>query len=126
MRFVAALAVLVCACAPCEDIGPTLGDACLPPAMAEGVTLEIEVEEDCGTSCSAPLDCTASVEFQDVTVIATQTECRLDCVPDGTCQRRTTSCLLPALTPGDYQVHLPGLPSRSLRVEPGAPQRCTL
>lgn len=126
MRYAAALVVFISACAPCEDIAPTLSNACLPAAMAEGVTLEIEVQETCGSSCSAPLDCTATVEFQDITVIATQTECRLDCVPDGTCQRRTTACLLPALTPGDYQVHLPGLASRTLRVEPGAPDACTL
>lgn len=114
------------ACAPCEDIGPTLGATCLLPSMADNVNLEIEVREDCGSSCSAPLDCTASVDLDTVTVIATQTECRLDCVPDGTCRQRISRCLLPPLAPGDYEVLLPGLPSRTLRVESGAPSSCTL
>lgn len=114
------------ACVPCEDVAPEFGNACLPETMAANETLRIEVQEDCGTNCSAPLDCTASVDFERVTIIATQTECLLDCVPDGVCRKRTTECLLPPLAAGDYEVVFPGLSTKTLRVESGAASACRL
>lgn len=121
-----ALALVAAACSPCETIGPALSEACTPASMASDTEIEIEVREDCGTSCSEEPDCAAVVDLNTVTIVASQTECRQDCTPDGSCRRRTARCLIPALSPGDYQVVIPGVGTRTLRAEPGAPATCTL
>lgn len=118
--------VVLAACVPCEDVGPTFGEACLSPAMAADTTLQVEVREDCGSNCTGALDCTAIIDLDTVHIVATQSECLLDCVPDGTCQQRTTTCLIPALSPGDYKVVFPGLATKTLRVQPGAASSCVL
>lgn len=123
---VLALALAAAGCVPCEQVGVNLGEACLPEKMAPHQVLEIEVREACGTSCSLPPACTARVELSTVLVVTGQDECTADCVPTGTCEVRATKCLLPELVPGQYTVVLPGLPSRTLTVEAGAPTTCTL
>lgn len=120
---------LAAACAPCEDREVNLAEACLLPRMAADQELEIEVREACGTSCSETPFCTSFLDVTNgntVTVIASQSECSLDCVPNGTCSTRTVICLLPSLAPGEYFVTLPGLASRTLTVEAGAPASCAL
>jgi hypothetical protein len=61
-----------------------------------------------------------------ITFVTQQTECRLDCTPTGVCEQRVATCTLPQLDPGDYTVIVPGLPTRTLTIEAGAPTSCQL
>lgn len=125
-RILAAGLLSLSGCVPCEDVGATFDEACLSGPMAADTTLEVEVRENCGSSCAGELDCAAIVDLNTIQVVATQTECLLDCVPDGTCQRRVTRCLIPPLSPGEYEVVFPGLASKTLRVESGGQRSCSL
>lgn len=120
------LLLVVWGCLPCEDYGAELGDACLPQAMASNTELEIEVREACGSSCSEPPDCAAKLELDEITVVVSQRMCQESCEPTSVCEYRATTCLLPALPPGDYMVNLPGLGRRPLHVQPGARASCFL
>lgn len=122
----ACLLLVISACVPCEDVEPSFGAACLNPSMAADTTLQVEVREDCGSNCTGALDCTAIVDLNTVHIVATQSECLLDCVPDGTCQKRVTTCLIPPLSPGNYDVVFPGLASKTVNVQSGAASSCSL
>lgn len=122
--FLAASLMAFVGCIPCEDVGASFDEACLTGPMAADSTLEIEARQNCGSSCAGDVDCAAVVDLDTIRIVATQTECLLDCQPDGTCQRQVTRCLIPPLSPGEYEVVFPGLASKTLRIQPGATTSC--
>lgn len=116
---------VVAACVPCEDQEAALAEACLPSSAAAERELVIEVQEDCGSPCSPSFSCTALRDFDQINVLTNVLECPGEGCDDS-CERRTTTCVLPALEPGSYTVTFPNLPSKTLFVQAGGSPSCAL
>ena len=128
--FCAALLLCAAACNDgnnCNTVTDDLGDLCLPPALAPGISSVVEVRELCGGGCTGTPSCTAFYRGGQVTLDVSQDVCSdsttAGCIVLG-CQQRIVRCVLPALSAGDYTLTVPGGPSRLLRVAAGGSASC--
>ena len=128
-----AYALLLALCAACGDgnacnTGPSdVGDVCLPPLIAPGVPITLEVRELCGRGCTAAPTCSAVLRGGQVALQVEQEVCAdtltASCLGEP-CQERAITCKLPALTAGDWALAIDGVPSRVLRVRDGGVVTC--
>jgi|SRR4051812_1691284 hypothetical protein len=110
------------------DTGPSdVGDVCLPPLIAPGIPITLEVRELCGRGCTAAPTCSAVLRDGRVALEVEQEVCAdtvtASCL-SAPCQERAITCKLPALTAGVWALAIDGAPSRLLRVGDGGVATC--